>query len=245
MPFTFSHPAAILPLNYLDKKRFSITGLVIGSMTPDFEYFIRFAHASVYSHTWLGLFWFDLPLGLLLAFIYHTIVRSSFIDNTPRFLKRRISRYNTFNWNAWFKKHWLVVLLSILTGAISHLVWDKLTHKTVRVITSIPAVKDHINTSIEHEITYFIFWDLSSVIGVIMVAYTIWQLPVDKKNNVYNNSTRYWLILLSIAIVVIGIRSFVAVYYNLGDVVIAVIDALLIGAIVTPFIYKRERLKDR
>ncbi|WP_240482010.1 DUF4184 family protein [Flavobacterium psychrophilum] len=39
MPFTFSHPAIILPLRYLPRQWFSLTGLIIGSLTPDFEYF--------------------------------------------------------------------------------------------------------------------------------------------------------------------------------------------------------------
>jgi hypothetical protein len=51
MPFTFSHPAIILPLKYFKKKWFSLTGLVIGSMTPDFEYFVRMRIQSNYSHT--------------------------------------------------------------------------------------------------------------------------------------------------------------------------------------------------
>ena len=41
MPFTFSHPAVILPATYLDKKYYCLSALIIGSMTPDFEYFIR------------------------------------------------------------------------------------------------------------------------------------------------------------------------------------------------------------
>lgn len=41
MPFTFSHPAIILPLSYLPKKWFSLTGLIIGSLIPDFEYLLE------------------------------------------------------------------------------------------------------------------------------------------------------------------------------------------------------------
>jgi hypothetical protein len=41
MPFTFAHPAIVLPLKHLPKRWYSLTGLIIGSMTPDFEYFIR------------------------------------------------------------------------------------------------------------------------------------------------------------------------------------------------------------
>ena len=93
MPFTFSHPAIVLPLTYFPKKWFSLTGLVIGSLTPDFEYFLRMRIKSNYSHTIDGLFWFDLPLGLLLAFIFHDIVRNSLFDNLPTFFKSRFSAF--------------------------------------------------------------------------------------------------------------------------------------------------------
>ena len=83
MPFTFSHPAIILPLTYLPRRWFSLTGLIIGSLTPDFEYFIRMTPYSLYSHTLSGLFWFDIPLGLLLCFIFHNLVRDSLCSNLP------------------------------------------------------------------------------------------------------------------------------------------------------------------
>lgn len=51
MPFTFSHPSIVLPLTYLPKKWISLTGIVIGSLTPDFEYFLRMKIQSTYSHT--------------------------------------------------------------------------------------------------------------------------------------------------------------------------------------------------
>jgi hypothetical protein len=41
MPFTFLHPAIVLPLTYLPRQWFSLTGLVIGSLTSDFEYVLR------------------------------------------------------------------------------------------------------------------------------------------------------------------------------------------------------------
>ena len=92
MPFTFSHPAIILPFRYLPVKWFSFTGLVIGSLTPDFEYFIRMKVQSIYSHTLLGIFWFDLPLAILLAFLFHSLVRDTLFFNLPK----------TFNPEFWF-----------------------------------------------------------------------------------------------------------------------------------------------
>ncbi|MFN5774209.1 DUF4184 family protein, partial [Flavobacterium sp.] len=99
MPFTFSHPAIVLPLTFLPRQWFSLTGLVIGSLTPDFEYFLRMRIESNYSHTIDGLFWFDLSLGLLLAFLFHNIVRDSLFDNLPIFLKSRFSAFRQFDWN--------------------------------------------------------------------------------------------------------------------------------------------------
>lgn len=51
MPFTFAHPAAVLPLGVKKTKYIDFTALVIGSMAPDFEYFIHFKPYQEYGHT--------------------------------------------------------------------------------------------------------------------------------------------------------------------------------------------------
>ena len=65
MPFTFAHPAAIIPINSRFKSKFCLTGLVLGSMAPDFEYFIRLKPYSAYGHNLIGF----LYLIYLYAFI--------------------------------------------------------------------------------------------------------------------------------------------------------------------------------
>lgn len=145
MPFTFSHPALILPLTFLPKKWFSLTGLVIGSLTPDFEYFIRMKIQSNYSHTLSGLFWFDLPLGILLAFIFHNTVRDKLFVNFPTILSSRLKRFNLFEWNNYFKTHWFVVAVSVLIGAVSHIFWDSFTHDNGYFVQTIPRLTNTIN----------------------------------------------------------------------------------------------------
>src|SRR5215210_2636523 len=86
MPFTFCHPAAVLVFNYFPKKWISLTGLIVGSLSPDFEYFIRMQKLSLYSHSLGGLFFFDLPVGLVLTFIYYKIVHKTVINNLPFFI---------------------------------------------------------------------------------------------------------------------------------------------------------------
>ena len=145
MPFTFSHPAIVLPLTFLPRQWFSLTGLVIGSLTPDFEYFLRMRIKSNYSHTIDGLFWFDLPLGLLLALIFHNIVRDSLFDNFPSILKSRFLAFRQFDWNDHFKRKWFVVAISILIGAASHIFWDSFTHDHGYFVQTIPALQNSLN----------------------------------------------------------------------------------------------------
>jgi hypothetical protein len=56
MPFTFAHPAIILPL-YKKPHLFSMTALIIGSMVPDFEYFLKVAVKSALNHSLAGIFY--------------------------------------------------------------------------------------------------------------------------------------------------------------------------------------------
>src|SRR5665647_2066569 len=91
MPFTFSHPAIVLPATYLPKKWHSLSALIMGSMTPDFEYFIRMKDASKYGHTWTGVFWFDIPMGLLLIFLFHN--GGFFVEAIP-FLNSSVNLFN-------------------------------------------------------------------------------------------------------------------------------------------------------
>jgi hypothetical protein len=105
MPFTFSHPALVLPLKYLPQRFYSLTGLIIGSMTPDFEYFIRMTVGSIYSHTFWGIFYFDLPVGIALCFIFHGIVRDQLIDHLPAPLRERFWSLKSFNWKFFLNPH--------------------------------------------------------------------------------------------------------------------------------------------
>ena len=84
MPFTLAHPAIVLPLKYLPKKWISMTGLIAGSVMPDFESLLRMYSDKQLTHSWPGFFYFGLPLGILLTFLFHNIVRNPLIVNFPR-----------------------------------------------------------------------------------------------------------------------------------------------------------------
>jgi hypothetical protein len=146
MPFTFAHPAIVLPFNYCSKRYISLTGLVIGSLVPDFEYFLRMRIKSVYSHTLSGMLWFDLPLAILLAFFFHGIVRNQLIYHLPAFLYKRLQSYTTFHWYKRFFRSWFVVIVSTLIGIGSHLLWDSFTQRARFFCRSSSFSKIHVGT---------------------------------------------------------------------------------------------------
>ncbi len=240
MPFTFSHPAIILPLTYLPKRWVSLTGLVIGSMTPDFEYFLRMRIKSNYSHTIDGLFWFDLPLGLLLAFIFHNIVRNTLFDNLPVFFKSRFIVFKEFNWNEYFKQNWLVVLISILTGASSHLFWDSFTHEHGYFVQIIPVLSNTIELFNNKIIILKILQHSSTLLGSIVILYTIYQIPPNNIT-VTNTIKEYWLVAIIITLIILAIRILTGLnLMQYGNVIVTSISSVLISLIITPLLIRKK-----
>lgn len=238
MPFTFSHPAIILPFKYLPNRWISMTGLIIGSLTPDFEYFIRMKIESYYSHTFVGLFLFDLPIGLLFAFIFHNLIRDSLILNLPEFLKSRFKSIVVFNWNEYFKKNWLIVSISILIGASSHIFWDGFTHKDGYFTILIPSLNHSINLIVYDFLIFKVLQHTSSLIGAIVIIITIFKLPIkiETKESINWN---YWILVSLITFFIIFVRYLFGLEIKqYGTIIVSTISATLISLSITPLILK-------
>lgn len=238
MPFTFSHPAAIIPLTFLPRRWFSLTGLIIGSLTPDFEYFLRLKIKSYYSHTIDGLFWFNLPLGLLLAFIFHNIVRDSLFSNLPTTLKTRFSPYRQFDWNNHFKRNKLVVIFSILLGAASHLLWDSFTHDQGYFVQTIPALQNSVDFMGRKIPILKMLQHGSTLLGGLVIAFAIYKMPTSKIEH-ENVSIKYWAILAGLTLTLISVRLFIGLEFRqYGNFIVTVISAVLTSLIFTSWLTK-------
>ena len=241
MPFTFSHPAIILPLTYLPKKWFSLTGLVIGSLTPDFEYFLRMTIKSNYSHTLGGLFWFDLPLGVLLAFIFHDIVRNSLFNNLPTFFKTKFIAFTSFDWNRHFKRNWFIVVISIIIGAASHILWDSFTHEHGYFVQTIPTLKNSVNLFDKQIPILKILQHLSTIIGGLIIAFAVYKLPIEMTEGEDVN-LKYWTIFAGLTLIIIVIRFLCGLEMKqYGNVIVTAISAALISLTLTSLITKRNK----
>lgn len=124
MPFTLAHPLGALPLKWLKRSWFSTTGLVVGSMAPDYEYFLKQMPGQSLSETAWGVFLFDLPLAILVALVFHLLVKRPLIRHLPAPFDQRLSGYTKFLFLSYLGRHWAIFLLSVMLGIGSHLLLD-------------------------------------------------------------------------------------------------------------------------
>ena len=129
MPFTLSHIVAIVPFYKYFKKYFSISGLIMGSMAPDFEFFLRITLFGIWGHTFKGIFFFDLPVSILLILVFHFWVRDALIVYLPTPISLKYAKYYKKDWVNFLKKNYIKVILSILLGIFTHFAWDNITHE--------------------------------------------------------------------------------------------------------------------
>lgn len=232
MPFTFSHPAAVLPFSYLPKKYVSFTALVVGSMIPDFEYFIHFSGESYYSHTWTGIFWYDLPFAIIICFLFHNYVRNELLLHLPKPLMLRCMHSFDFNWNLWFKKKWPVIILCILIGSATHLIWDALTHETSIHLEQTKYLKNKMIPD-KDVVVYYSYWGINSAVGIILLLISFWKMPARKKPKVGSATKSYWPMIIIICLLILTARFTIKPEQNLVNIVDSCIAAFLVALLLT------------
>lgn len=249
MPFTFSHPAFVLPLMRARSRWFSLTGLVVGSLTPDFEYFLRMQGERAHGHTVAGVFWFDLPLALLLCFLFHNLVRNPLINHLHPALQQRFYKVKGFRWNAYCKSRWGTVVSSILLGVLSHLFADAFTNANGYFVSEFTFLR-HTVPFADTFISYnAVLHRVLSLAGLAVLAWAVWQLPADKSAPINRHRSPYWTtaFLVTGFFFVIGVsertdEEMRSVFWLYTPVLIIIfISSFLLGLLVTSAFFKIKR----
>jgi hypothetical protein len=206
MPFTFAHPAAILPLR---RFRFlQTTSLIIGSLVPDVPYYFpqRFGRMLTDTHTLGGSFTIDVPLGmaLLIATLLLKEPLAVLLPGRVRVLfMRSLERFSAQPF------HWLIAALSVLVGAWTHIAWDSFTHAQGWTTQHVAALRSTVSvfgweTEVSHLMQY-----LSSVFGLAVLGYwfrgLLARTPDVADSDPLRPRTRWLLLsLISVTAVVVG-----------------------------------------
>jgi len=138
MPFTAAHVLAVVPAVHARRAlRLDATCLVIGSMAPDFEYFVRGARVSAFGHSLAGIAGWGVPATLVLAALFHGLVKWPILLAAPPALTGLFARPWHTRWRA---AAVLSAVASAALGDVTHLVWDSATHADGLIVLHQPAL---------------------------------------------------------------------------------------------------------
>lgn len=231
MPFTFCHPAIVLPLTR--SKYLSTSALIIGSTAPDFEYFLRMDMIRSHGHDFWAIFYFNLPLTLLLYLVFQYIVKVPLIINSSAILQTRFNRLINENINTFSKSNVLKVSLSACIGIFSHLLWDSFTHKQGFFEGEFPFLLETFHFLNKEWIVFQFLQIWSSILGGIYIIYFIMKMP-SGPIKFKTNFLQFWSIAIIISFFVIYLRD----CQTTGQFIATSISSGFIGLILSSIIFQ-------
>jgi len=217
-----------------------MTGLIIGSTLPDFEYFLRLELIGTHGHTLPGVFYLDLPLGIMLCFIFHNIVRNSLINSLPSLLYNRFSVWKNINWNRYFFRNMHVVIISLLLGIFSHIFWDAFTHPSGFFVERINLLNEYIRIATFQIPIYKILQHGGTVAGGLIILLYVLKMP-SMNTGRHSINYYYWGIYISIVLILVALRIISISDIGIGELIATGIAACLLSLIITPPVMKYGR----
>jgi membrane-bound metal-dependent hydrolase YbcI (DUF457 family) len=163
VPLTPAHTAAAWPLSRL-LPSLPLDALVLGTMVPDFEYFLELAPRGRFAHSPMGLLLFCLPVGLIAWAIFRRVVRPASLTLMPPGLRPGlVARHNSL----------LSATVAIFVGAASHSAWDSFTHAHGWAVRRIPDLSRTVNLAGLGDVRIFkLLQHGSTILG--LAAATVW-----------------------------------------------------------------------
>lgn len=210
MPFTISHAGFVFPLKGILPAHV-LCGLMIGSIVPDFPYFVREFGVASFAHTVMGAICVSLPVGLavylLMSLSFRRIAQALPNPHSVFLASWGIDRLGA-------KRNLFAVLIAIFLGALSHSFVDSFTHESGAAVSMFPILNQEVMSVDEQPIHVFrLLQYAGSALGmaILVAAYwsglrrycracgsKVWQDPQG------------WLIVLGLA----GVTVLIAVLLN-------------------------------
>ncbi|WP_079908471.1 DUF4184 family protein [Paenibacillus sp. 32352] len=241
MPFTFAHPLYSLPIKYIRPRYFSLVGLILGSMSPDYGYFIALEPYQTIGHTHKGLLLQALPISVILLILLHLIMKplaahlpSVFhLDVRASHLIRHFDFRNV--------KNWIVFVVSVALGFYSHIFVDAFTHQSGYFVMRYPVLQKTYGSVPLYKLLQYVL----SLIGLAAQGFLIVVLLIKTPNTAKNfrkiDSKRklyYWLVVLITGIAVVIAKLLFTSSTNVaGILVVSSISGFFIGLIAASVIF--------
>lgn len=204
MPFSLSHPIAVVPLA---KTSLPFSALVIGAMSPDFEYLLRLKQNSHESHTIWGVIRFCLPASLAMLVLWHCLLKHPLTELLPEQHRAALHPYlRRFTFGP--SKQFALTCVACLLGAATHVLWDSFTHPWGWPVQQYPLFQLRVMHIAGQEIVlYKLLQYGSSFVGLaaLFLCYRQWlkrqplDTPAPSSALTGHQRMRLWIALLLMA----------------------------------------------
>ena len=209
MPFTLSHAVVAAPLHYVSGQRLPYAAIVIGSMAPDLHRLFT-TNTSNATHEWQHIFNLTLWIGLAFCLLWYGLFRP--------FIYRCLGLQDPIHLPN--LKTALIFIFTLMLGVVmgicTHLIWDGLTHDDFRTFIFHDALRQEI-TLFSH--SYPLHRILQLLSSALTLPFLIWMCIVyyqrHKTLNVPRQTKRYAILSLLLS-VFIGLGSSLHYAFNLS-----------------------------
>ena len=240
---------AVLPL--VGRARLDTTCLVIGAMSPDFEYFVHGQLKGEFGHTWPGVALWCVPVTLVSAVVFHRLVKWPLVAVAPRWIGERVAPYALRPWLV----HWRALVACVISaalGAATHLLWDGGTHAAHWGEHYFPKIMDHmVNAPVIGRIPVFrVLQHISTGIGLVVVtvyiAVVLRRSPTRAIPPPRRIARTIYLACVAVGIALLSYRALVWLHTgDPGSVVAASISGLLASTLVAALALRGDGARAR
>jgi hypothetical protein len=174
MPFTVSHIAAVLPLHGRLRRLGLISAAMIGAMAPDLDLILPIRLTREQTHSWLALLTFCLPVGLAAWALFQALIKPALIEVLPNRIYGRLLAEH-IGPRLGSVQTWLYAAFAVLLGALTHVVWDGLTHEGARGVRIFPVLGEE-GSELGGSTWLLYRWlqNGSTVLGAAVVCIALW-----------------------------------------------------------------------
>lgn len=143
-------------------------------MAPDFHYFFKLGPHRGFSHSVKGAFLFALPASLAVLWVFQTVMKVPLISLASQHLQEKlVPLAKPFAWSP--GERFLLILVSLLVGIGTHLVWDSITHERGLVVRNFPDLRAPALDEFGSERPlYNILQHASTLVGMALIV--LWYL---------------------------------------------------------------------
>ena len=173
MPWTFAHPAAVLPLRRFCPAPLDFSALVIGSMVPDLGYYL-YSNLARMAHSFLGSILVCIPAGLALWIIFN-LLRKPLCFVLPQPHRGALAAFAATPLSL-RPRALIAAAVSVLLGAWTHIVWDSFTHNTW-LVKQLPFLRESVFRVSTVEFPWYVLLQhVSTAVGagILIAAYCSW-----------------------------------------------------------------------